>query len=326
VTAGLDGLSRSVVASGEVGLFIYGFLNRLLLVTGLHHIINNIAWFILGDYHGTTGDLHRFFAGDPSAGAFMAGFFPVMMFGLPAACLAMYRSARSQNRRLVAGVLMSMALTSFLTGVTEPIEFAFMFLAPVLYLVHAVLTGLALVIMSLLHVKLGFGFSAGLFDYVINFNKATNPLLLLPVGAIYFAVYYGMFRVVIARFDLKTLGRETEAAAAAATDRVMVDPIAIPLAVAVPVTAPARGASYLAALGGPGNVLEVEACATRLRLALVDNARLDEAALKQLGARGVLRLTAGSAQVIIGPLADQVAGEIQDAMRAQAPAPKSLGA
>jgi PTS system N-acetylglucosamine-specific IIC component len=326
VTAGLDGLSRSVVASGEVGLFIYGFLNRLLLVTGLHHIINNIAWFILGDYHGTTGDLHRFFAGDPSAGAFMAGFFPVMMFGLPAACLAMYRSARSQNRRLVAGVLMSMALTSFLTGVTEPIEFAFMFLAPVLYLVHAVLTGLALVIMSLLHVKLGFGFSAGLFDYVINFNKATNPLLLLPVGAIYFAVYYGMFRVVIARFDLKTLGRETEVAAAAATDHGMGDPISIPLAVAMPVTAPARGASYLAALGGRGNVLEVEACATRLRLALVDNARLDEAALKQLGARGVLRLTAGSAQVIIGPLADQVAGEIQDAMRAQAPAPKSLGA
>jgi PTS system N-acetylglucosamine-specific IIC component len=312
VTAGLDAASRSVVASGELGHFVYGFLNRLLLVTGLHHIINNIAWFILGDYHGVTGDLNRFFAGDPSAGTFMAGFFPVMMFGLPAACLAMYRSARTQNRSVVAGVLVSMALTSFLTGVTEPIEFAFMFLAPVLYLVHAVLTGLALVIMSLLDVKLGFGFSAGLFDYVINFNKATHPLLLLPVGAAYFAVYYGMFTFVINRFDLKTLGREGEGVAPAVG--VAAEPVAVVMPVAVP--ASSRGASYLAALGGVANVLEVEACATRLRLSLVDAGRLDEPALKQLGARGVLKIATGSAQVIIGPLADQVAGEIQDAMRA----------
>jgi PTS system N-acetylglucosamine-specific IIC component len=321
VTAGLDTLSRSMVAAGDVGLFIYGVLNRLLLVTGLHHIVNNIAWFILGDYHGTTGDLNRFFAGDPTAGAFMAGFFPVMMFGLPAACLAMYRSARSANRRIVGGVLLSMALTSFLTGVTEPIEFAFMFLAPLLYLVHALLTGLALVVMNLLGVKLGFGFSAGLFDYVINFNKSTHPLLLLPVGAVYFAVYYAMFRVVIAKFDLKTLGREPEGAAQ--NYGLAVDTMQVPGPVAA--AAVTRGASYLAALGGAGNVIEVEACATRLRLSLVDNARLDEVALKQLGARGVLRLTAGSAQVIVGPLADQVAGEIQDAMRSRA-SPSSLGA
>jgi PTS system N-acetylglucosamine-specific IIC component len=317
LTAGLDAASRSVVAAGDLGLFIYGFLNRLLLVTGLHHIINNIAWFILGDYHGKTGDLNRFFAGDPSAGAFMAGFFPVMMFGLPAACLAMYRSARSKSRRVVGGVLLSMALTSFLTGVTEPVEFAFMFLAPVLYLVHAVLTGLSLVIMNILDVKLGFGFSAGLFDYVINFNKSTHPLLLLPIGAVYFAVYYGMFRFVITRFDLKTLGREPEGTAPATGFAVDQMPVPGPILT--------RGASYLAALGGAGNVIEVEACATRLRLSLVDNARLDEAALKQLGARGVLRLSAGSAQVIVGPLADQVAGEIQDAMKARA-SPSSLGA
>ena len=308
VTGGLDSASRSVVAAGDAGLFVYGLLNRLLLVTGLHHIVNNIAWFILGDYKGTTGDLHRFFAGDPSAGAFMAGFFPVMMFGLPAACLAMYRSARPENRRLVGGVLLSMALTSFLTGVTEPIEFAFMFLAPVLYVVHAVLTGLALVVMNLLGVKLGFGFSAGLFDYVINFGKSTHPLLLLPVGAAYFAIYYVMFRVVITRFNLRTLGRDSEGLAPAIG--FAVDALQVPGPIS------ARGASYLAALGGASNVLEVDACATRLRLSLVDNARLDEAALKMLGARAVLKLTAGSAQVIIGPLADQVAGEIQDAMRA----------
>src|SRR5262249_37233465 len=156
-------------------------LNRLLIVTGLHHILNNVVWFILGDYHGATGDLHRFFAGDPTAGAFMAGFFPVMMFGLPAACLAMYRAAPPERRKAVGAMLVSMALTSFLTGVTEPIEFTFMFLAPVLFLVHALLTGLSMAVMDLLGVKLGFSFSAGLFDYLLNFNKATRPLLLLPV-------------------------------------------------------------------------------------------------------------------------------------------------
>ncbi len=326
LTAGLDSLSRSVVGAGGFGLFVYGLLNRLLLVTGLHHVINNIAWFLIGDFHGKTGDLNRFFAGDPSAGAFMAGFFPVMMFGLPAACLAMYRSARSANRRLVGGVLLSMALTSFLTGVTEPIEFAFMFLAPVLYLIHAVLTGLALVIMSALDVKLGFGFSAGLFDYILDFNKSTHPLLLLPVGAIYFAVYYGMFRYAIARFDLKTIGREPEGTAPAVG--LAIDPAQAPVRAPGPAPEPAtvRGASYLAALGGAANILEVEACATRLRLSLVDNARLDEAALRQLGARGVLRPAAGSAQVIIGPIADQVAGEIQDAMRTPEAPSRSLGA
>jgi PTS system N-acetylglucosamine-specific IIC component len=316
--SGLDTASRSVVASGEVGLFAYGFLNRLLLVTGLHHILNNIAWFILGDFNGVTGDLQRFFAGDPSAGAFMAGFFPVMMFGLPAACLAMYRSARTVNQRRVGGVLMSMALTSFLTGVTEPVEFAFMFLAPVLYVVHAVLTGLSLVIMSLLDVKLGFGFSAGLFDYVINYNKSTNPILLLPVGALYFIVYYVLFRVVISRFNLPTLGRESDGTAP--DFGLAVDSPQLETSSPAVSASPTRGASYLSALGGVDNVLEVEACATRLRLALVDNARIDESALKRLGVRGVIRPATGSAQIIIGPLADQVADEIQEAMRAVDPA------
>jgi PTS system N-acetylglucosamine-specific IIC component len=327
VSGGLDAGSKTVLASGNAGLFIYGVLNRLLLVTGLHHIINNIAWLWIGDYHGVTGDLKRFFAGDPTAGAFMAGYFPVMMFGLPAACLAMYRTAKTANRKLVGGVLLSMALTSFLTGVTEPIEFAFMFLAPLLYVVHAVLTGLALVIMNLLNIKLGFGFSAGLFDYVIDYGKATNPILLLPIGAIYFVVYYALFRVVIAKFDLKTLGREPEMGAARAVmpagDPLPTTGPRVPVAATPAASGPisARGVSYLAALGGAGNVLEVEACATRLRLSLVDNGRLDETALKELGARGVLKLTAGSAQVIIGPLADQVAVEIQDAMKAPGASP-----
>ena len=205
---GMNVLSQSVVRSGELGLFVYGVLNRILIVTGLHHILNNVAWQLLGEYHGVTGDLNRFFKGDPTAGAFMTGFFPVMMFGLPAACLAMYRTAPPERRKAVSGLLASMALTSFLTGITEPIEFSFMFLAPVLYGLHALLTGLALVVMDLLGVRLGSGFSAGLFDYLLNYGLATRPLWLLPVGALYFAVYYGVFRACIIAFNLQTPGRE----------------------------------------------------------------------------------------------------------------------
>ena len=211
LSGAIDSASRAIVAAGPLGLFVYGVLNRLLLVTGLHHILNNIPWFLLGDYHGVTGDLKRFFAGDPAAGAFMSGFFPVMMFGLPAACLAMYHTARPERRAAVGGMLASLALTAMLTGVTEPIEFSFMFLAPALFLLHAVLTGLSMVLMDALHVRLGFSFSAGLFDYVINFGKATRPWLLIPVGLFYFGLYYGVFQdFAILRFNLKTPGRELD--------------------------------------------------------------------------------------------------------------------
>lgn len=306
ISGAMDAFSRAIVGSGEVGLFLYGVLNRLLIVTGLHHILNNIAWFVIGDYGGVTGDLRRFFAGDPEAGAFMSGFFPVMMFGLPAACLAMYHAARPERRKAVGGMLMSLALTAFLTGVTEPIEFTFMFLAPVLYAVHTVLTGAAMVIMSLLDVKLGFGFSAGLFDYVLNFSQSTRPLMLIPVGLVYFALYYGLFRLVIRVLDLKTPGREEEPAAGQA----------------VKPSAPGeRGAAYLAALGGAGNVTSVDACTTRLRLMLNDQAVVDETALKRLGARGLVRPSDRALQVVLGPIADQAAEEIRAALSgAEAPA------
>ena len=277
----------------------------MLIVTGLHHIINNIAWFLLGDYHGVTGDLKRFFAGDPGAGAFMSGFFPVMMFGLPAACLAMYHSALPERRRLVAGLLGSIALTSLLTGVTEPIEFTFMFLAPLLYAVHALLTGIAFVIMNALHVRLGFGFSAGLFDYVLNFNRATRPLWLLPVGAGYFALYYFLFRFVIVRFDLKTPGR----------DRTFVPAAALPAGTA-------RAGAWIEALGGPENLTSVNACTTRLRLQVAAQSRVDAAALTRLGARGLVRPAADALQVVVGTVADLLAGEIRSALAAGAgPAP-----
>jgi PTS system N-acetylglucosamine-specific IIC component len=298
---GMDATSQAILGAGSWGLFAYGLLNRILLVTGLHHILNNFAWFIVGDYHGATGDLKRFFAGDPTAGAFMSGFFPVMMFGLPGACLAMYRTAKPERRAGVAGLLLSLGLTSFLTGVTEPVEFTFMFLAPVLFALHAVATGLAMVIMNALGIRLGFSFSAGLFDYVLNFSHAQRPLLLLPIGAAYFALYYAVFRVVIVRLNLATPGREAE------------EPLA---AAARPVTAQGRAIAFVSALGGARNLTEVAACTTRLRLVLADNKAVDEAALRQLGARGVLRASNNGLQVVLGPIADQVAGEIRDAIRA----------
>ncbi|MDE2305722.1 MAG: N-acetylglucosamine-specific PTS transporter subunit IIBC [Gammaproteobacteria bacterium] len=298
---GMDALSRAVLGSGYLGLFAYGVLNRVLIVTGLHHILNNIAWFLLGDYHGVTGDLNRFFAGDPSAGAFMSGFFPVMMFGLPAACLAMYRTARPERRAAVAGLLASIALTSFLTGVTEPIEFTFMFLAPSLYALHALLTGTAMVLMRLAGVHLGFTFSAGLFDYLLNYGRATRPWLLLPIGLGYFALYYGLFHFFIVRFDLRTPGREP------------VDPTAAP-APRAPVDGASRAEGFVAALGGPANLASVAACTTRLRLRLSDPTLIDRDALRALGASGTLVLAAGSVQVVVGPIADQVAGEIRAAL------------
>jgi PTS system N-acetylglucosamine-specific IIC component len=298
---GMDATSQAILGAGSWGLFAYGLLNRILIVTGLHHILNNFAWFIVGDYHGATGDLNRFFAGDPTAGAFMSGFFPVMMFGLPGACLAMYRTAKPERRKSVAGLLLSLGLTSFLTGVTEPIEFTFMFLAPVLYALHAVATGLAMVIMNALGVRLGFSFSAGLFDYVLNFSHAQRPLLLLPIGAAYFALYYAVFRVVIVRLNLATPGREAEDTAAAELQAATSQP---------------RAAAFVIALGGVQNLTEVAACTTRLRLVLADNKAVDEAALKRLGARGVLRASTNGLQVVLGPIADQVAGEIRAAVRA----------
>src|ERR1700731_600111 len=292
---GMDATSHAILGAGSLGLFAYGVLNRILIVTGLHHILNNFAWFIVGDYHGATGDLKRFFAGDPTAGAFMSGFFPVMMFGLPGACLAMYHTARPERRAGVAGLLLSLGLTSFLTGVTEPVEFTFMFLAPVLYPLHAIATGLAMVVMNLFGVRLGFSFSAGLFDYVLNFSHAQRPLLLLPIGAAYFGLYYGGFRFLIVRLNLATPGRESDDAAA--------QPIA-------PGPPDARARAFVTALGGAQNLTQVDACTTRLRLVLADNQLIDEAALKRLGARGLLRSSAQGTPVGLGPKAAPVLEEM----------------
>ncbi|WP_309107607.1 PTS transporter subunit EIIC [Arthrobacter sp.] len=207
---GLTAVGNTVADNTVVGSGVYGTLNRLLIPLGLHHILNSIVWFIIGDYDGAHGDLNRFFAGDPTAGVFMTGFFPIMMFALPAAALAIWQEAKPGQKKIVGGVMLSTGLTAFLTGITEPLEFSFMFVAWPLYLVHAVLTGTSMMLVNFLGIHHGFGFSAGAIDYVLNFGIARNPLWLIPIGLGYAAVYYVVFRFVIRRWNLRTMGREDE--------------------------------------------------------------------------------------------------------------------
>jgi PTS system N-acetylglucosamine-specific IIC component len=207
-----NAMGEWIVDNQTVGAGVYGLVNRLLLPFGLHHIPNSLVWFQFGEFGDRTGDLNRFFAGDPTAGGFMTGFFPIMMFGLPAACLAMVVTAHAGRRKAVAGLLGSAALTSFLTGITEPIEFAFVFVAPALYAVHAVLTGLSLMLVNALDIRNGFTFSAGFTDWALNFlgSNHEKPFLLIGVGLVYGVIYYFVFYFMITKFNLRTPGREAE--------------------------------------------------------------------------------------------------------------------
>ncbi|GAA5166785.1 PTS transporter subunit EIIC [Amycolatopsis dongchuanensis] len=202
-------LGNAVTGDAVIGGGIYGLVNRLLLPIGLHQLINVPVWFI---FKG--GDINNFFAGDPHAGAFTTGFFPIFMFALPAAALAIWHTARPEQRKVAGGIMISAALTSFLTGVTEPIEFAFMFVAWPLYLIHAVLTGVSLAICNALDIHLGFSFSAGAIDYLLNFSApaANRAWLLIPIGLVYAVIYYFVFRWVITKWNLRTPGREEEGA------------------------------------------------------------------------------------------------------------------
>ncbi|MFI6766905.1 PTS transporter subunit EIIC [Streptomyces sp. NPDC050355] len=208
--AGLHTFGEWLVGSGAVGAGIFGVANRGLIAVGMHHLLNSFPWFQAGDYDGKHGDIARFLAGDPSAGQFMTGFFPIMMFALPAACLAITHCARPERRKAVGGMMFSLALTAFVTGVTEPIEFTFMFIAPVLYAIHAVLTGVSMALTWALGMKDGFGFSAGAIDYVLNLGIATKPLMLALVGLCFAVVYYVVFRFAITKFNIPTPGRESD--------------------------------------------------------------------------------------------------------------------
>ncbi len=301
---GINGLGQLMLESGSFGAFAFGVLNRLLIVTGLHHILNNLVWFVFGSFTDpetgrvVTGDLARYFAGDPKGGQFMAGMFPVMMFGLPAACLAMYRNARPERRKLIGGLLLSMALTAFLTGVTEPVEFAFMFLAPLLYLLHALLTGLSMALTDLLDIRLGFTFSGGAIDLALGWGRSTHGWMLWPLGLLYAGIYYLVFDFCIRRFNLKTPGREDDASSESGDN-----------------AEAERAPAFIRALGGAANLEVVDACTTRLRLRLVDRDKASDAQLKALGAMAVVRPgKAGSLQVVVGPQADSIADEIRRAL------------
>lgn len=298
----INGIGEWIVGAGALGVGMFGFLNRLLIPLGLHHVLNTLVWFEFGEFTNAAGevvkgDLTRFFAKDPDAGAFMTGFFPVMMFGLPAAALAMIAAAKKDRRKLISGAMIGIAFTSFLTGITEPIEFLFMFLSPVLYLAHAVLTGAAMSLAYVLDIHHGFGFSAGAIDYFLNFNIAQKPLLLLGLGLLYGVLYFVIFYFMIIKFNLKTPGREVEvegefSPGAGGDYKEMAE-------------------KYLAALGGKENLISIDNCVTRLRLVVENIGLVNEPELKRLGAKGVIKLNQKDLQVVVGTDVEFLANEMK---------------
>ena len=298
-----------IVSAGALGSGIFGFINRLLIPTGLHQVLNTIAWFQIGEFTNAAGavfhgDINRFYAGDGTAGMFMSGFFPIMMFGLPGAALAMYLAAPKARRPMVGGMLLSVAITAFLTGVTEPLEFLFMFLAPLLYLLHAVLTGISLFISTALGIHSGFSFSAGAIDYVLMYSlpaASKNVWMLLVMGVVFFFVYFLLFSAVIRMFNLKTPGREDKAA----------DVVTEEANSNTEEGLPQLATSYIAAVGGTDNLKAIDACITRLRLTVGDSAKVNDAACKRLGASGVVKLNKQTIQVIVGAKAESIGDEMK---------------
>lgn len=294
----LVSFGKAIVSTGAIGSGIYAFFNRLLIPFGLHHALNSVFWF---DVAGIN-DLGNFWAGTGTQGVtgmYMTGFFPVMMFGLPAGALAMYHTAKDNKKKAVYGLLLAAALSSFFTGVTEPLEFAFMFLAPGLYVVHAALTGVSAVVTTLLPVRAGFNFSAGLVDWVLSFKApmAENPIWLIPIGLVFAVLYYVTFRFVITKFNLKTPGREDE------------DELTENTAISGDMNELAK--AYIKALGGAENIVSVDNCVTRLRLGVKDNSIIVDKNLTALGARGVIRPGKGNIQVIVGTNVQFVADAVK---------------
>ena len=294
-------VGESIVNLGAIGAGIYGFLNRLLIPIGMHHALNSVFWFGVADIN----DIGKFWGQIEGGvqgitGMYQAGFFPVMMFGLPGAALAMYHTAKTNKKKIAAGILLSAALCSFFTGVTEPLEFSFMFLAPGLYVVHALLAGISVALVAALPVRAGFQFSAGFVDWVLSFNApfAENPLWLLPIGIAFFVIYYIVFRFVITKFNLKTPGREDDN-----TEEMNIELGDADYA--------AMAAAILEGLGGKENVTSADNCITRLRLEFKDRLLVDEKKLKASGAAGVIRPGKTSVQVIIGPKVQFVADEFK---------------
>lgn len=302
----LVGVGETILGMEAIGAGIYGFLNRLLIPIGMHHALNSVFWFDVANIY----DIGRFWGTVEGGvkgvtGMYQAGFFPVMMFGLPGAALAMYHTAKPAKKKIAGGILLSAALCAFFTGVTEPLEFSFMFLAPGLYFAHAVLTGISVAVVAALPVRAGFQFSAGFVDWFLSFKApfAMNPLWLIPIGLAFFVLYYVVFRILIVKLNLKTPGREDDDTAAEMNIELGSGDYA------------AMAKAILEGVGGADNVTSVDNCITRLRLEVKDRLLVDEKKLKASGAAGVIRPGKTSVQVIIGPKVQFVADEFKKLVR-----------
>ncbi|WP_414053443.1 N-acetylglucosamine-specific PTS transporter subunit IIBC [Macrococcus equi] len=317
----LLGFGKWMTSLGAVGAGLYGFFNRILIPTGLHHALNLVFWT---DVAGIN-DIPKFKSQEAVKGVtgmYQAGFFPVMMFGIPGAALAMYHSAKTERRKAVSGIFLAGAVAAFLTGVTEPVEFVFMFIAPALFVVHAILTGLSMFIAASMHWTAGFGFSAGFIDYFLSLRNpnANQPYMLLVLGVIYFILYYVIFRAVIKWMDIKTPGRESEEEIARmAAEQNRNDLIENNETEVVTQTRPGKydqlAQSVIAGVGGKENIETVTNCATRLRFELKSNAVVDEAMIKRAGAAGVMKVGRKNAQVIIGTHVQQVADVVDEYLK-----------
>ncbi|MDF2909857.1 MAG: N-acetyl glucosamine transporter subunit [Sporolactobacillus laevolacticus] len=311
VQLGISHLATWIYDAGVFGAAIYGLLNRLLLPLGLHHVINTLVWFEFGTYKGFHGEITRFLNGDPHAGLLLSGYFPIMMFGLPAACFAMIAAAKKERRKAVSGMLIGIALTSFVTGVTEPIEFSFMFLAPVLYVIHALLTALSMAVTYALGIHDGFGFSAGAIDYILNYRIAQKPLLLLIVGIIFAAIYFVVFYFAIIWFNLKTPGREDD-------DDLVDGSVNSTADVDTNDKYEVMAAQFIKDIGGKENITNVDNCTTRLRLTVADSQIADSTAIKHHGAHGVVKLNKKNLQIIVGTDVEFVADAMKKLMKSNA--------
>ncbi|WP_306824020.1 N-acetylglucosamine-specific PTS transporter subunit IIBC [Microbacterium jiangjiandongii] len=314
VYGGLVGFGEWIVTLGPLGAGIYGFFNRLLIPVGLHHALNSVFWF---DVAGIN-DLNNFLAGEGTygvTGQYMTGFFPVMMFGLPGAALAMYLTAKTTRKKLAYGILLSGAFASFFVGVTEPLEFAFMFLAPVLYIVHALFMGISMVISAILPVRMGFGFSGGFIDLVLNWTNpmAENPWLIPVMGVFWFLIYFGVFYFFIKRFNLKTPGRED--------DEILEEDTEYDTRGGKDDAYLVTGARFIDALGGKENIVELDNCATRLRMEVADVSKVDDTALKRAGAAGTMKPGGKAVQVVYGLNVQFVKDAMEDLISGRAQVP-----
>lgn len=299
---------EGIMNMGAVGAGIYGLFNRLLIPTGLHHALNAVFWFDIAGIN----DIPNFIGGAKSlaegtaqigiTGMYQAGFFPIMMFGLPGAALAMYQEAKPQKKKVVMGLMIAGAFASFFTGVTEPLEFSFMFLAPLLYLMHAILTGISVAIAAAFHWTAGFGFSAGVIDFILSMRNpvANKPYMLLVMGVVFFAVYYLLFRFAIRKWNIITPGRE---------DDDVEDEKNIKLSGDVSYRDMAE--TILKGLGGKENIEDIDYCATRLRCEIKDYTLVNEKLIRKAGVAGVIRPSQKNVQVVIGPQVQFVHDELK---------------